>query len=233
MKYDKEVIGKAIRSERERLRLTQPELGEKIGVVGKQISNYEKGILIPPIDVLFKLCEVFHCELGFLLGEEDYSQGSKIETIIHNTTGLSIKAMNMIQKVTGSDRTCIEFGHEPQKYRNILDKLLSSNRFLDLMSSLGDLDYRYSLFHQAMEQLSDQLGDSLLNEAIDCYQGPIDYVNDPNAEPLRPELRKAIMMLDAAIDKQHDLSYDIKVARYELRETFESLIQEVYPEKQI
>ena len=231
MKYDTEVIGKIIRSERDRLRLTQPELGKQIGVVGKQISNYEKGITTPPIDVLFKMCDVFNCELGFLLGEEDYSQGSKIETIIHQTTGLSTEAMNMIRKVTGSDRTSIAFGHQPQKYRGILNKLLSSNMFLDLMYSLGDLDDHCSSLRETSEQLSKKLGDTLLNEAIECYHGPTDYISDPNAEELRPELYEAIAMVDAAIDKQHDLSYEIKVARYELRETFESLIHEVYPEK--
>lgn len=45
------------------------KLGDKLGVSGKQISNYESGALMPPMDILIKLCEVYECELEFLLNE--------------------------------------------------------------------------------------------------------------------------------------------------------------------
>jgi len=39
-------------------------------------------------------------------------------------------------------------------------------------------------------------------------------------------------MIDSAIDKQYNLSYTIKIARYELHEAFESLIESLYPRKE-
>ena len=36
-------------------------------------------------------------------------------------------------------------------------------------------------------------------------------------------------MLDSAIDKEYNLSYAIKIARYELHESYESLIESLYP----
>lgn len=87
MKYNNEQISKMILSERTKLKISQAELGEKVGVVGKQISNYEKGKLVPPIDIVLRLCDVFKCELGYLLGEPDYADGTKIETAICNATG--------------------------------------------------------------------------------------------------------------------------------------------------
>lgn len=231
MKYEPEAVGKIIRQEREKLNLTQDQLGKKINVVGKQISNYEKGITTPPIESLFALCEIFNCELGYLLGEEDYSQGTKIETTIHKATGLSIESMNTIRKITGTDRSAIEWGYQSEKYRRILNLLLSSSSFIALIDCLGDLDDQCMASRGVWDELTEKYGSDLLNEAMDCYKSTTDYLNDPNADKQKEGLYKAISAIDYAIDKQHDLSYPIKVARYDLHKTFESLVDEIYPEK--
>ena len=51
MRYDLEKIGKTIHQERDKLKWTQVKLGKKLGVSGKQISNYENGKLLPPQDI--------------------------------------------------------------------------------------------------------------------------------------------------------------------------------------
>ena len=53
MKYNKEQIGNIIKNERKNRGLSQNELGELIFVSGKQVSQYEKGALFPPLSVLF------------------------------------------------------------------------------------------------------------------------------------------------------------------------------------
>jgi TRAP-type C4-dicarboxylate transport system substrate-binding protein len=81
------------------------------------------------------------------------------------------------------------------------------------------------------DKLTEEYGRKLLKEAMDCYKSTTDYLNDPNADKQEEELYKAIAAIDHAIGKQHDLSYTIKVARYDLHKTFESLVDEIYPEK--
>jgi hypothetical protein len=95
--------------------------------------------------------------------------------------------------------------------------------------SISEFDDRFTSYHSLWERLEEKLGDKLFKEATDCY--PIDYLKDPDAEKFSPELYEAISLDDDAIDRQYDLSYSMKIARYELRETFEALINEMYPKK--
>ena len=69
-----ELLGKMIKKRRKGKKMTQEALAEKVGVSAKQISSYENGHQYPPMDMLFKLCEVLDCDLGYLLGQEDYNK---------------------------------------------------------------------------------------------------------------------------------------------------------------
>jgi len=232
MKYDEKKIGKIILAKRTNLKMSQEELGKKVGIVGKQISNYEKGKLIPPIDVMLKLCDVFHCELGYLLGEPDYSEGTKIETAITQTTGLNIDALNNIKKITGTEKSCLSFGYESESYRSILNSLFSSFEFISFVECLHDLDTAVTDSKNILNEVEKKIGKERLNEAFELYNSSTYYEHDPNAPELEPQLCKAMGMIDSAIDKQYNLSYTIKIARYELHEAFESLIESLYPRKE-
>ena len=76
------------------------------------------------------------------------------------------------------------------------------------------------------------IGKERLDEAFTFYNSPIDYEHDPHAPKLKPEQYEAMGMIDSAIDKQYGLSYTIKIARYELHEAFEALIESLYPRKE-
>ncbi|MEZ3445339.1 MAG: helix-turn-helix domain-containing protein [Lachnospiraceae bacterium] len=232
MTYNTEKIGKTILDERTKLKLSQMELGKKIGIIGKQISNYEKGKLRPPIDVMLNLCNVFQCELGYLLGEPDYSEGTKLETAITTTTGLSANALNNIRTITGTEKSCLNFGYESDSYRSILNSLFSSPQFISFIECLHDLDTAVSDSKNVFTELENKIGKERLDEAFTFYNNPTDYERNPNAPKLKPEQYEAMGMIDSAIDKQYDLSYKIKIARYELHEAFETLIESLYPRKE-
>ena len=143
MEYKSEEIGKIIKTERKKHKMSQAELGKLLLKTGKQISNYEKGILTPPIDTLLDMCKIFECELGYLLGEKDYSQGTKLKTIISNETGLNIEAISAITQITGTERSCINWGYESEKYRRILSNLLITKEFSNFIEALTELDKSY------------------------------------------------------------------------------------------
>lgn len=229
MTYNVETIGKRILHERKNLGISQTQLGEKISVSGKQISNYEKGITAPPIDVLFRLCQVFNCELGFLLGEENYSNGTKLETAIQTSTGLNSESLKAIRKITGIDRGAINWGYESKAYRGIFNQMLSSKCFILLIESIYELSQRYTAYHSVDNNLEAGLGRTVFQEALNLYSGQIDYFNDPNAPILQPEQYIAISKIDGAIDDKYNLSYMLKIARYEVREVFETMLSEMYP----
>lgn len=58
---------KEIRAEK---KITTIELGKRLGVVPSTITNWEKGLRKPDVDMLVRLTEVFNCTADELLGIE-------------------------------------------------------------------------------------------------------------------------------------------------------------------
>ena len=59
-------IGYRIKEARERLGLTQTELGQKVGVTGSAITNYEKETSHPKEQVIYKLMETLGVDANYL-----------------------------------------------------------------------------------------------------------------------------------------------------------------------
>ena len=233
MKYSSEVIGKNIADERKKHKMTQAELGAKINISGKQVSNYEKGKLIPPIDILLKLCEkeIFDCELGYLLGEDSYTERTALETQIHKLTGLSEKSMNVIRYITGDERDCMEFGYFSVEYRKILNVFLSSNSFINLIEKMNQLDKYYNEGDSNLKQLENKIGTTRFQAAKEHFLDEWDYENDPNAPQLSlEEIEDMVLFEEIITDKQRELDFKIKIARYMVNDAFGNLIRELYPE---
>ena len=51
--------------------LSQKELAEKLGTSNKNIWAYEKGSVVPPLDVLIQMCNFFECSIDYLVGRAD------------------------------------------------------------------------------------------------------------------------------------------------------------------
>ncbi len=205
MRYSAEVIGNNIKKCREMLKPTdrsQEALGKKIRVTGKQISNYEKGKLIPPIDILLKLCDVFGCELGYLLGEEQYSQGTQLYTAMAKEIGLSINAIESIKRIIEKER----IRYVQEEYSTVLNRLFCSEYFERLVESLRELEDIYMRYKDIIpnlselnesdlnkaysdhlwQNLSDKYGEAILNQAWKYHdsacvdEAPFDLTNDEN-----------------------------------------------------
>lgn len=234
MEYKPEEIGKLIKVERKKHNLTQEDLGKKLdNMTGKQISNYEHGKPMPPMEVLLKICKIFDCELGYILGEKDYSQGTKLKTIISNETGLNIEAINAIIRITGTERSCINWGYESEKYRRILSSLLITKEFTNFIIALSELDESYQKKEQEKEiltQLSNDLGEELFNKAMDWRDVTPE---DEGASDLTVEECDAIKKVNSAFDKcyelHHEFMQEMKVHRFSLQEVLTSILNEMYP----
>ncbi len=51
--------------------ITQKQLAEKLNIKQQAISQYEKGIALPKIDVIVRLIDIFNVPLGYILGVSD------------------------------------------------------------------------------------------------------------------------------------------------------------------
>ena len=89
---NQEKIGKFIAECRRQRKMTQSELGEKLGVTEKSISNWENGRNMPDLSLFKPLCEELNISLNDLMSgekvkERDYRD--KLEENIINTIDYS------------------------------------------------------------------------------------------------------------------------------------------------
>lgn len=75
-------IGKFIAELRKEQKLTQEQLGEKIGVTNKTVSRWENGNYLPPADVLFSMSQLFDVSVNELLSgkrllAEEYKEAAE------------------------------------------------------------------------------------------------------------------------------------------------------------
>lgn len=62
------ILGKRIKSERERKGLSQIELAKLLNISNTTLSQYETGQRIPSDEIKIKLAEIFNCSVDYLLG---------------------------------------------------------------------------------------------------------------------------------------------------------------------
>ena len=226
MQYQLEVIGKNIKKERERLHYSQEKLGKKVHTSGKQISNYENGKAEPSIKMLLTLCEVFGCELGYLLGESSYAEGTKLLTAISNYTGLSSEALKQIVKITGQTEDCIHWGYHSDEYHAVLNKLLTSEYFIEFIEAMKKLDDVYSKRKEEMQKI-DQSFPEITDRIREYIGSPLDETCD-----LSPAELDDLQQIESLIDQQYsidtDFEYNMKVYRFDLQEKFILLLNDLY-----
>ncbi len=91
---NQEKIGKFIAECRRQRKMTQSELGEKLGVTEKSISNWENGRNMPDLSLFKPLCEELNISLNDLMSGEKVKEKEyrdKLEENIINTIDYSNK----------------------------------------------------------------------------------------------------------------------------------------------
>ena len=104
-------IGKRIKDERRKKKLSQQKLADAIssimvdsdpdykGTEQNTVSNWEKGVSLPPLSKLIALSEIFDCDLGYLLC--DYDEPKRDLDDVVEQTGLSGKAATRLKTMAG------------------------------------------------------------------------------------------------------------------------------------
>jgi len=124
------LIGERIKAERKALKFTQTELSQKIGIGEGNRGNFtdwENGRSLPDLQIMLALCEVFDCDLEWLLCNPAYTCKTKVTTDIQAATGISEEAIKVIKEVTNPKRV---------DKRDEFNKFLTSNGFPDFFESL-------------------------------------------------------------------------------------------------
>ncbi len=76
-------LGKRIKQAREESRLSQLQVGVSLGVSDKTISGYESGRIMPPVDKLLALADLFKKPIAYFLGSDprDYKVASRLRAV--------------------------------------------------------------------------------------------------------------------------------------------------------
>jgi transcriptional regulator with XRE-family HTH domain len=101
-------LGQRITDLRKRFKLSQSELGKKIGTSGDIIGRYERDEVKPSIEVASKIADELNASLDFLMGKTDFELDQSI-----------IKRVVEIQTLPEEDRVHILY---------VLDGLLQNVR---------------------------------------------------------------------------------------------------------
>lgn len=229
MNYSGEEIGKIIKREREKKNFTQAKLANKVHVTPKQISVYEKGSTIPPIEMLFKFCEIFECELGYLLGEKQYSEKTKVNTVLSEDLGLTAEAIERLTHITAlSKKTKTEFDSIVNKVQEkeiiVLNKLLSSSFFHKLIYSLAKLEEITSDTQTKEQKMWDALKLKLGNEHFNKaekdskYLMQVDYY-DSSVE----DINKSIKYINEHFESKQPKDSENNLSEEEIHSAYEYL----------
>ena len=231
MEYNQEEIGKMIKKEREKRSWSQSKMGEKLNISGKQISIYENGGL-PPLDNLLRICELFEVELGYLLGEESYKKGSKLETQIYNLIGLTNESIKVLEYLTDSkSKSSIYFGYQSESFRKILNAFICAESFPNLIDAFFSICSCGLSIINLEEKYTAEFSDSIRNQVGEMLTSSIDYENDSSVGELPDEVAQAYIMVKSIIDEQRNQEFNAKVGRYEANEALISILNQMFDER--
>ena len=124
------VLGSNIEKLRNKKKLTQEELANRIGTGPKTVSNWEKGKAFPSMEMLLELYEVLDTDINKLIGKDEnikskYSKEEKKDKIMHILFTAGLMLIPVIYGIW-----CICY------YKDILDhKYLINNNLITLKDS--------------------------------------------------------------------------------------------------
>lgn len=91
---DLQKTGKFIAEARKMKNLTQSQLGEMLGISGKAISKWERGINAPDVSILMELATILDVSVSEIL------KGEKIKSITSNTANeITVSTISMYDKI--------------------------------------------------------------------------------------------------------------------------------------
>jgi len=128
-KYSITKSAEIIRAKREKLGYTQDYVAEQLGLKNRQsISKLENGTQPPSWEQIVKLCNVFNCDVGFLIGEHE-TEIHEYQNVI-NITGLSNEAIAKLWNLKNNR------GYESKQMLDIINALLVSPNINELLNKL-------------------------------------------------------------------------------------------------
>lgn len=133
-------IGRRIKFEREALGLTQKQLLEMVFMSSKStasVRNYEQGKQLPDMETMCRMCDIFDCDFGYLIG--DYQEKRRVTADVCAQTGLSEEAVKKLMKYREIYPGCVEAVSSLLEARTGEGVLVRLSKFEKQLSQLAEL----------------------------------------------------------------------------------------------
>ncbi len=114
-------VGKRIREERKNKKMTQKELGDKIGLKHNTISSYEKGTNAPEQNSIFKIARALDVKVDDLFPAKEESNGMLDEALQMAKGDLKLKDVEFLNQLI---KKTLSFDDEEER-----EKFLRSLKF--------------------------------------------------------------------------------------------------------
>lgn len=160
IKDNKYKIGERIRKERiEAGYKNQSDFAVALGLKEdsrQSVGSWENGIRFPSLDMFLKMCEIFECEIGYLLCEFDCK--TREETDIQKATGLSNKSIRKLFLFrTRNKETNAFFFNSP------INSIIEHDSFVELLEAIKKHVWSFNENHYGIDDSSDEIKDTLSN----------------------------------------------------------------------
>ena len=219
-------IGKRIKDERRKKKLSQQKLADAIssimvdsdpdykGTEQNTVSNWEKGVSLPPLSKLIALSEIFDCDLGYLLC--DYDEPKRDLADVVEQTGLSGKAATRLKTMAGRVNKEKQAGWlntmEEQELKAL--NTILENDYQMLYYIYQYIFGNYDSFSIATVNHSGQEKDIVEKDILLCNTNTPDTGTYINAEQLQPvfllSIQSALMDLKKMLNDTKRLRTDKK-----------------------
>jgi len=167
------VFSDILRKTRKEKGLTQEQLSEQLNICRDTLYNWENDIRKPDIDELQRLCEIFECDSGYLLGEFETRRAASAS--MTGATKLSVKALDNLMTAADSDNPYIQ----------TVSTLLEDERLLNHITLCCNTDYGHiSTFVDIPDPFSNTSSRVLVDpktlrrsDAMTLYNELLEYIN--------------------------------------------------------
>jgi transcriptional regulator with XRE-family HTH domain len=129
-------VGNKIREQRKKRRLSQKELGEKIGVKHNTISSYENATNAPEQDSLFKIARALDIKVDDLFPSTiEETKGDELERALRMTSDMNVKEINLLKTLIEKTLTLDE-----EEREEFLDGIRFTMDYFDRKNKLDKKD---------------------------------------------------------------------------------------------
>lgn len=166
---NKNILGKRLKEKRLSMGLKQIDVAEELGCAATSLTNYERGTVNPPFDVLEKLCKVLEMSVFELL-EKKYGFNDILKILKKPVGERSYEeevainfSYSILEKQTSAELERLEKERENQEYIN--QKTGLSSAAIEALDTSDEL-----IFDRNDDKIS-PVGLEAINKLLSCRKG--------------------------------------------------------------